>query len=436
MKKGKEHEKMSLTKEEFSEEELVEKLVKGEIKLHQIEKYVGSVDAAAKIRRKAIEKVIGRELKHIGSYSINLEETASRNIENPIGAQQIPLGVAGPLKVKGEVADGEYYIPLATTEGALVASVNRGCTAITASGGAKAKVLKSGITRAPCIVVPDTEHAVKLVNWVKENYDEIRKVFEGDDPFLKLTGIQHWIIGRNVYLRFTAETGDAMGMNMATSASDKACRFIEEQFPWAKTVALSGNMCVDKKPSALNYILGRGKTVQAEAVLKREYIEKVLKTTPEDMVEVVYRKLYLGTGQAAAYGLNAHVANIIAAMWLATGQDAAHIGESSMGIVTAEVLGDGNLYISLTIPSMICGTIGGGMWLPQYQEALSIMGCGGGFVKGAPPGTLAKKFAEIACSAALAGEVSLIAALAAGHLAEAHERLGRGKTARKKAESI
>lgn len=425
-----------MTSLELSEEELVEKLVKGELKLHEVEQYVGSVDAAARVRRRAIEKIIGKELKHIGSYSIDLNETASRNIENPIGVQQIPLGVAGPLKVKGEVADGEYFIPLATTEGALVASVNRGCRAITASGGARARVLKSGITRAPCICVPDTEHAVKLVEWIRQNFEEIKKVFEGDDPFLKLVDVQHWIIGRNVFIRFVADAGDAMGMNMATSASDKVCSYIEQQFPWAKTIALSGNMCVDKKPSALNYILGRGKTVQAEAVLKRDYIRDVLKTTPEDMVEVVYRKLYIGTGQAAAYGLNAHVANIIAAIWLATGQDAAHIGESSMGIVTAEVLESGDLYISLTLPSMVCGTIGGGMWLPQYQEALSIMDCGGGFIKGAPPGTLAKKFAEIACSAALAGETSLIAALAAGHLAKAHERLGRGKTARKKIEKV
>ncbi|MBS7249650.1 MAG: hydroxymethylglutaryl-CoA reductase (NADPH) [Candidatus Freyarchaeota archaeon] len=419
----------------MNQEELIEKVVKGEIKFYQVEKYT-DIETATTIRRKAIEKIIGKELKHIGSYSIDMKQTASRNIEAPIGVQQIPLGIAGPLKVKGEVADGEYLIPLATTEGALVASVNRGCSIITASGGAKARVLKSAITRAPCILVPDTEHAVKLVNWVKDNFEKICEVFKGQDPFLKLLDFQPWIIGRNVFLRLLADTADAMGMNMVTSASEAVCNFIQENLPWAETIALSGNMCVDKKPTALNFILGRGKTVQSEAILKREYIKETLKTTAQKMVEVVYRKIYVGSGQAASYGFNSHVANIIAAIWIATGQDAAHIGESSMGIVTAEEINNGDLYVSLTLPSMICGTIGGGMWLSQMQEALSIMDCGGGFIKGKPPGTLAKKFAEIACSAALAGEVSLIAALAAGHLARAHEALGRGETARKKVEKL
>jgi hydroxymethylglutaryl-CoA reductase (NADPH) len=418
-----------------TEKDLVEKLIKGEIKFYQVEKYADT-ETAATIRRKALEKIIGKELKHIGSYSIDMKQTASRNIEAPIGVQQVPLGIAGPIKVKGEVADGDYLIPLATTEGALVASVNRGCSIITASGGAKARVLKNAITRAPCIEVPDTEHAVILVNWVKDNFEKVREVFKGKDPFLKLLDFQYWIVGRNVFLRLLADTADAMGMNMVTSASEAVCNFIQENLPWADTIALSGNMCVDKKPTALNFILGRGKTVQSEAVLKKDYINETLKTSAERMVEVVYRKIYVGSAQAASYGFNSHAANIIAALWIATGQDAAHIGESSMGIVTAEVLNDGDLYISLTLPSMICGTIGGGMWLSQMQEALSIMDCGGGFIKGKPPGTLAKKFAEIACSATLAGEISLIAALSAGHLARAHEALGRGETARKKVEKI
>ena len=417
-------------------EKALEMLRSKKLKLYQLDSFLKDSNLAAKIRRKFLEEELNIDLSIVEDERIDFNAVVGRNIENPIGSVTLPLAIAGPLLIHGEHAKGSFYIPLATTEGALVASINRGCSAITRSGGAKVRIIAEKQTRAPVFKLKSIEDVKPFISWLNENLSRLKSVAEATSSHLKLLSFQPFIAGRYVYLRFCFDTCDAMGMNMATSASDKACRFIEEQFPWAKTVALSGNMCVDKKPSALNYILGRGKTVQAEAVLKREYIEKVLKTTPEDMVEVVYRKLYLGTGQAAAYGLNAHVANIIAAMWLATGQDAAHIGESSMGIVTAEVLGDGNLYISLTIPSMICGTIGGGMWLPQYQEALSIMGCGGGFVKGAPPGTLAKKFAEIACSAALAGEVSLIAALAAGHLAEAHERLGRGKTARKKAESI
>ena len=185
-------------------------------------------------------------------------------------------------------------------------------------------------------------------------------------------------------------------------------------------------MCVDKKASALNYILGRGKTVQAEVILERKLIVDVLKTTPEAMEEVVYRKIYLGTGQAAAYGLNSHVANILAAMFIATGQDPAQVVEGSMGIVSAEILENGNLYFSLLLPSLEIGTTGGGTHLPTQREALSIMDCYGYF-KDRPAGMKSQKLGEIITAAALAGEVSLCGALAAGHLASSHERLGRGK---------
>ncbi|MFX1298375.1 MAG: hypothetical protein ACFFD2_26410 [Promethearchaeota archaeon] len=172
--------------------------------------------------------------------------------------------------------------------------------------------------------------------------------------------------------------------------------------------------------------VGRGKTVQAEVILERNLVMELLKTTPEAMVEVVYRKIYLGTGQAAAYGLNSHVANIIAAMFIATGQDPAQVVEASMGIVAAEILDDGNLYFSLLLPSLEIGTTGGGTHLPTQKEALSIMDCYG-YYNDKPPGTKSIKFGEIITAAALAGEISLCAALAAGHLASAHERLGRGK---------
>lgn len=222
-----------MVQQKQTEKDLIEKLIKGEIKFYQVEKYADT-ETAATIRRKALEKIIGKELKHIGSYSIDMKQTASRNIEAPIGVQQIPLGIAGPIKVKGEVADGDYLIPLATTEGALVASVNRGCSIITASGGARAQVFKSAITRAPCIEVPDTEHAVKLVNWVKDNFEKVREVFKGKDPFLNLLDFQYWIVGRNVFLRLLADTADAMGMNMVTSASEAVCNFIQENLPWRK----------------------------------------------------------------------------------------------------------------------------------------------------------------------------------------------------------
>lgn len=403
-------------------ENILNKLLNNEIKLYELEQVVGDVNKAAEIRRAFLEKVIGVKLVNIGHFSIDLNATARRNIENPIGVGQVPMGIAGPIRVKGDYADGEYYIPLCTTEGALVASVNRGCSAISESGGAKAKIIRDYMARAPLFITPSIEHAYKLVQWIEDHRKEIEGVFNSVDPFVKLIDIQHWIVGRNVWIRFVANTFDAMGMNGVTMASDKAGKFIEENVKFARMLSLSGNLCVDKKPSAVNWLLGRGKTVIAEALLERETVMDKLKTTPEDVVEVCLRKNLLGSGLAHAYGLNAHVANIVAAIFIATGQDCAQVVESSMAITTAELTPQGDLYISITMPSLEVGTVGGGTGLPTQREALTIMGCAG---PGNPPGSNAKKFAEIVAAACLAGELSLLSALAAGHLAQAHARLGR-----------
>ncbi|NVM31393.1 MAG: hydroxymethylglutaryl-CoA reductase (NADPH) [Candidatus Helarchaeota archaeon] len=415
----------------MNEKEILQKLKKKEIRLHEVEEYTeGDINKATKIRRKFLEEITNTNLENIGSYSIDISMTAARNIENPIGIASLPLGIAGPLKVNGEVAQGEFFLPLATTEGALVASVNRGCSVITKSGGATVRVIKNLMARAPVLKIidpPFVENAQKLVNWVQEKLEDLKKLFLEVDQFAFLKEIQSWIIGRTVFLRFLVFPADAMGMNMITTGSEKACHYIAENCPvTCELIATSGNMCVDKKASALNYILGRGKTVQAEVILERKLIVDVLKTTPEAMEEVVYRKIYLGTGQAAAYGLNSHVANILAAMFIATGQDPAQVVEGSMGIVSAEILEDGNLYFSLLLPSLEIGTTGGGTHLPTQREALSIMDCYGYF-KDRPAGMKSQKLGEIITAAALAGEVSLCGALAAGHLASSHERLGRGK---------
>ena len=402
--------------------EVLDKLLKGEIKLYEVEQLAGDVNKAAEIRRTFLEKVTGAQLKNIGYFSMDLNITARRNIESPIGVGQIPMGIAGPLRVKGDYANGDFYIPLCTTEGALVASVNRGCSAITESGGARAKIIRDYMARAPLFITPSIEHAYKLVQWVREHKKEIEEVFNSVDPFVKLIDVQPWIVGRNVWLRFMANTFDAMGMNGVTLACDKTGKFIEENVKFARMISLSGNLCVDKKPSAINWLLGRGKTVVAEAIIKREVVMEKLKTTPEDAADVCLRKNLLGSGLAHAYGLNAHVANIVAAIFIATGQDCAQVVESSMAITTAEVTPEGDLYVSITMPSLEVGTIGGGTGLPTQREALAIMGCAG---PGDPPGSNVKKFAEIVASACLAGEVSLLSALAAGHLAQAHARLGR-----------
>ncbi len=407
----------------MSEEDIVQKGVRGEIKLYQIDRLVGDSNKAASLRRKILERLLKKEFPNIASTTIDFNEAVGRNIENPIGAAQIPMGIAGPLRVNGEYAKGDFFIPLCTTEGALVASVNRGCSAITASGGARARVIRDYMARAPLFVTPSVDDALKLVEWVKKHTSDLERVVRKTTRHGKLEFVEPYVVGNSVFLRFGFSTGDAMGMNMVTLACEEIRKEIESRCPFAKCVSISGNLCVDKKPSAMNLIRGRGKTVISEAVIEREIVESKLKTTPEAIVEVNWRKNYLGSAQAASYGFNAHFANIIAAIFIATGQDVAQVVESSMGFTTAEVTKDGDLYISVTLPSLEVGTIGGGTRLPTQKEALEIMGCYGG---GDPPGSNAKKFAEIVCSAVLAGELSLLAALAAHHLVEAHLRLGRG----------
>ncbi|MEM2204478.1 MAG: hydroxymethylglutaryl-CoA reductase (NADPH) [Sulfolobales archaeon] len=404
--------------------EVIDKLKKGEVRLSDVDSIVGNKNLGTLVRRLFLEEVKGVSLSSIGSTIIDFEEVVGRNIENPIGAVQIPLGVAGPLRIVGEHVSGDFYIPLATTEGALVASVSRGSKAITMSGGAYAIVYRDGMTRAPLFKVSSVKKALELVKWVSDNFEEIKRVAESTTRHGKLVSIDPYIAGNNVWLRFKFATGDAMGMNMVTIAVDKAVRFIAEKFGGAELVALSGNMCVDKKPSYMNSILGRGKGVVAEAIIKKDVVSSVLKTSVVDMVEVNNRKNLLGTSMAGGIGLNAHAANIVAAIFIATGQDVAQVVESSTAYTWLEETQDGDLYASVTLPSLEIGTVGGGTWLPTQREALALLGVYG---PGNPPGANAVKLAEIIASAVLAGEVNLIAAIASGELARAHERLARAR---------
>jgi hydroxymethylglutaryl-CoA reductase (NADPH) len=403
-------------------QEILDKLRRGEIRFSEIDNIAGNKNLGAVIRRLYLEDIKGISLSSIGSTIIDFEEVVGRNIENPIGAVQIPLGVAGPLKIVGEHVHGDFYIPLATTEGALVASISRGAKTITLSGGAFATVYRDGMTRAPLFKTANAKKAVELAKWVLNNIEDIKKVAESTTRYGKLVAIEPYIAGNNVWLRFKFTTGDAMGMNMVTMAVDKAAKYIEEKFGETELVALSGNMCVDKKPAYINSILGRGKSVVAEAVIKKDVVSSVLKTSVNAMVDVNSRKNLLGTAMAGGIGLNAHVANVIAAIFIATGQDVAQVVESSIAYTWMEETQDGDLYASVTLPSLEVGTVGGGTWLPTQKEAFSLLGIYG---SGDPPGINSVKFAEIVASAALAGEVNLVAALASDQLARAHERLGR-----------
>ena len=381
------------------------------MKLHEIGKDK-SVDEAVVLRREFLEKETETKFEHIGKYSIDMEAAFKSNIENPIGVVQVPLGVAGPLLVNDE----EYFVPLATSEGALVASINRGCSTITQSGGVSARILNDQMSRAPVIKVDNVSDAYKLKEWFLENFDELKSIAESTTNHGKLIKIDPIIVnGPFVYPRFVYTTGDSMGMNMVTIATDKVLDFMTCQ-TGAHVVALSGNVCVDKKPSQLNNILGRGKSVVADITIPKDIVESKLKTTAEGIVEVNIAKNLMGSVSSGTMAYNAHFANIVAALFLATGQDIAHTVEGSLGTTYAESR-DGDLYFSVSLPDLPVATVGGGTRLETASEGLELLGLkGSGNVD---------TFACVVAASVLAGELSLLGALSAGHLARAHSTLGR-----------
>lgn len=377
---------------------------------------------SASDRRKFLEKELGINLDNIGSFSFPEDQAVGRNIENLIGATQIPLGIAGPLKLRiprlrsGQATNYElrtYYIPLATTEGALVASVSRGCKAVTESGGAQVFVETVGITRGPVFKTTGLAHGLKIKQWIESHISLISQITQKTSSHLKLLKIDCQIVGKNLFARFYYDTQDAMGMNMATIATEKAVQLIEKK-TGAKCLSLAGNYDIDKKPAWLNFISGRGKRIWAEVVLPKKVVNQVLKTTSQKMVEVVQTKNHLGSIMSGSLGFNSHFANVIAAIFIATGQDPAHVVEGSLGITTAESLDHGALYFSIYLPSLIVGTMGGGTHLPTQQEALKIMKVSN-----------VLEYVQAVGAAVISGEISLIASLAEGSLAKAHLRLGR-----------
>jgi hydroxymethylglutaryl-CoA reductase (NADPH) len=399
-------------------ETLAERVRDGDLRLHELEEHADHETAAA-ARRALIADETGADLGAVGDFGFDAAE-AEPNVENMLGAAQVPMGVAGPVPVDGGAASGTHYLPLATTEGALVASVNRGLSAIRAAGGATARVLKSRMTRAPVFRVADVGEASSVVEWVRENEGRLREAAEATTNHGELLEVTPYVVGDNVFLRFAYDTKDAMGMNMATIATQAACEVVEEATA-ADLVALSGNLCTDKKPAAVNAVEGRGRTVAADVALPRGEVEDRLGTTPEAIAEANTRKNHVGSAKAGSLGFNAQAANVVAAAFLATGQDAAQVVEGSNAITTADVR-DGDLYASVTLASLEVGTVGGGTGLPTQAAALDALGVRGG---GDPPGTNADALAEVIAAGALAGELSLLGALASSHLASAHEELGR-----------
>ena len=400
-------------------EDLVDRVRDGDVRLHELDEHVDP-DAAATVRRRLVAERSEATLDAVGEYAFDAAD-ADPNIDNMIGAVQVPLGVAGPVSVDGGAFAGDRYLPMATTEGALVASVNRGCSVIDAAGGAIARVTKCGMTRAPVFRVADVAEAEALAGWVRDNESTLRAAAESTTSHGELLGVTPYVVGNNVYLRFRFDTKDAMGMNMVTIATGEASAVVEAETN-ASLVALSGNLCSDKKPAAVNAVEGRGRSVAADVELPRDVVTERLHTTPEAITEINTRKNHVGSAKAGALGFNAHVANAVAAMFLATGQDEAQVVEGANAITTAETTADGGLYVSVSLASLEVGTVGGGTGLPTQAAGLDVLGVRGG---GDPPGSNADALAEAIAVGALAGELSLLAALGSRHLASAHEDLGR-----------
>lgn len=366
-------------------------------------------------RREFIKKMTGVEIKHLASYSFD-PQILKGNLEHFIGAAQIPVGLAGPLLVNGEYANGEFYVPLATTEGTLVASYNRGMRLCRQCGGVTTTIVDEAMQRAPVFTFTNAREAQKFGQWLRDNYEEIKSKAEGTDPFCRLKNIEQYAVANMLYTRFNYLTGDAAGQNMVGKATFTVCEWMKSVYPDIKQYMLSGNIDTDKKHSYMNSLHTRGKRVIAEVVIPAEAITKMSTMNPHELLRM---RNIANTGAILAGSSNngQHAANGITAMFIACGMDVANVAESHAALLYADLLPDGSYYYSLTISSLIAGTFGGGTGLATQNECLKILGCTGR--------DKAKKLAEIIAATALCGELSLMAAIIGKHWVSAHEQYGR-----------
>ncbi|HEV8631377.1 MAG TPA: hydroxymethylglutaryl-CoA reductase [Thermoanaerobaculia bacterium] len=374
-----------------------------------------SVDA----RRHWVEETTGAALPTVGAYALD-PATLRGNIENAIGTVQMPLGVAGPLQLLGEHARGTFYVPLATTEGALVRSYERGMVAISRAGGARAATWRDENRVAPVFVLADVAAARGFAEQVLASLDAIRAEAEATTRHGKLLRLECLPIGREVIVDFRYSTGDAQGMNMAVKATDRACRWIVAHLGAREYYVFSGYDS-EKRASGALFAGGKGKTVVAEARLPAAAVRSYLHVEPAQMV-ALWRRTLLGHLQAAALGYNGHFANGLTALFIACGQDVANVANSAVGITSFEVEADGALYATVTLPALSVATVGGGTALGTSRECLAMLGCGGDQAEGG-----AARLAEIAAATLLAGELSFGAAIASGEQVEAHEQYGRNR---------
>ena len=367
-------------------------------------------------RRRWVEEKTGCRLEHVGAFTLPSEEMRG-NIENPIGAVQMPLAVAGPLLIEGEHAAGTFYVPLATTEGALVRSYERGMVAITRSGGASARVWVDENRVSPVFLLDGVAEAHAFAQRVLERLDEVRAVAESTTSHGRLVRLECLPVGREVILNFCFFTGDAQGMNMIVKASEQACRWIQEHLGGPRYYVFSGYNS-EKRASGALLGGGKGKKVTAGVHLPAAIVRAVLHSSPERLVDMWHHTV-LGHLQAGAMGYNGHYANGLTALFVATGQDVANVANAAVGITNFELTAEGDLYASVTLPSLTVATVGGGTGLGTSRECLEMLGCAGG--------GKALKLAEVVAATVLAGELSMGGAIGSGEFVDAHELYGRNR---------
>jgi hydroxymethylglutaryl-CoA reductase (NADPH) len=367
-------------------------------------------------RRSWIEQKTGARLRHVGSYSIPSTEMRG-NIENPVGTAQVPLGVAGPLLIHGAYARGVFYVPLATTEGALVRSYERGMTVLTRAGGAAARVYVDENRVSPVFLFSDVSAAFEFANQLNEKFAGIRQEAEATTRHGKLLRLECQPVGREVIVNFCYFTADAHGMNMILKATERACQWIMKHSAAVDFYVFSGSSS-EKRGSGALFAGGKGKKVVAGALLPCSLVANYLRVSAAELVDMWHHTV-LGHLQSNAMGYNGHYANGLAALFIACGQDVANILNSAVGITNFELTRNDEVYVSVTLPSLTVATVGGGTGLGTAQECLAMMGVAG---KGG-----ALKLAEIAAATLLAGEISMGAAIASGEFVSAHEHYGRNR---------
>ncbi|XP_029659326.1 3-hydroxy-3-methylglutaryl-coenzyme A reductase isoform X3 [Formica exsecta] len=409
----------------LTDEEVIQLVHHKHIAAYQLEKAVGDMERGVGIRRLLVSAAgnFTEEMADLPYKNYDYNKVLGSCCENVIGYLPVPVGIAGPLLIDGQL----YHVPMATTEGCLVASTNRGSRALIKCG-VTSRIVADGMTRGPVVRFPNIVRASEAMSWMQQpdNFQEMKRNFDQTSRFARLTKIHVRIAGRHLFVRFVAKTGDAMGMNMLSKGTEKSLQMVQTHFPDMEILSLSGNFCTDKKPAAVNWIEGRGKSVVCEAIVPADIVTNVLKTSVHALVDVNISKNMIGSAVAGSVGgFNAHAANIVTAIFIATGQDPAQNVGSSNCMTLMEPWGtEGkDLYVSCTMPSIEIGTVGGGTGLPAQGACLAMLGVKGPHV--AVPGENASQLARIVCATVLAGELSLMAALTAGHLVKSHLRHNR-----------